>query len=240
MAGIGGFTVWLMAASLAGLGIGGVIGRVVCSLFKGSVHYVYGCCGGMLLGLLCLEIIPHSIHYYHATGLLIGMINGYVLMIFIESSLHKRIHSVHETFLPFFLFIAIVLHNIPSGLNLGMNLGYDSFPTKSYLTAFILHQVPEGVALIVSLSAAKVNHWVFVLITMLLAGTLGLSILAGNDIKMESVKFNALLTGAAIGTFCYVTINEILLKAFRKLTFLHFVSALLLGLLCINIYLFFF
>lgn len=240
LSGAEGFALWLMTASLAGLGIGGVVGKLVCSLFKGSVHYVFSCCGGMLLGLLCLEIIPHSLHYYHPTGVVIGIINGYILMILFESYLHKHMHSVHERLAPFLLFTAIGLHTIPAGLNIGMTIGYDSFLTTSFLTAFILHQVPEGVALMLSFSAAKVNDWFFLIIVLLLAGILGVSMLAGNGVQMESVKLNALLAGTAIGTFGYVTINEMLWKSFREMNFLRFAGTVLLGLLLIKMYLSFF
>lgn len=231
---------WLMVASLAGLGIGGVVGKLVCSLFKGSAHSVYSCCGGMLFGLLYWEIIPHSIHYYHITGVAVGIINGYILMVLFESYLHKHVHSSHEQLGPFLLFIAIAFHTIPAGLNIGITIGYDSFLTTSFLTAFILHQVPEGVALMVSFSAAKVNEWFFLCIALLLAGALGVSILAGNEMQMESVKLNALLAGTAIGTFGYVTINEMLWKSFHQMNFLRFAGTALLGLLLIKTYLLFF
>lgn len=240
LSGAGGFTVWLMAASLVGLGVGGIAGKLICSLLKGSVHYVYSCCGGMLLGLLCLEIIPHSLHYYHTTGVVIGIINGYVLMVLFESYIHKHLHSAHEQLWPFLLFVAIGFHTIPAGLNIGITIGYDSFLTTSFLIAFILHQVPEGVALMVSFSAAKINEWIFVCVALLLAGTLGVSVLAGNEMQMESVKLNALLAGTAIGTFGYVTVKEMLWKSFREMAFLRFTSTVLLGLLLIKIYLFFF
>ncbi len=201
---------------------------------------MYSCCGGMLFGLLGLEIIPHSLHYYHTTGILIGMINGYIIMVLLESHLHKHTHSAHEQLGPFLLFMAIALHTIPAGLNIGITIGYESFLTTSFLTAFILHQVPEGVALIVSLSASKVNEWFFLCIILLLAGTLGMSVLAGNEIQMESVKLNALLAGTAIGTFGYVTINEMLWKSFREMSLFRFAGTALLGLLLIKMYLFFF
>jgi ZIP family zinc transporter len=234
-----GFTVWLMTASLLGLGAGGMIGKLVCAVCKGGIHYVYSCCGGMLFGLLCFEIIPHSLHYYHLTGVAVGMVNGYLFMVLLESYLHK--HTVaHERLWPFLLFIALALHTIPSGLSIGVTMGYSSFLTSSFLMALIIHQVPEGVALMVSLSAGKWNEWFFLLIALLLAATLGISMLAGHEIQVESVKMNALLAGTAIGTFGYVTINDMLWKSFRELNFLQFIGTTLLGLLVIKLYFFFF
>jgi zinc transporter, ZIP family len=232
------FALWVMISSFIGMGIGGVIGNIICSFLKRSIYYVYSCCGGMITGLLLLEMIPHSLHYYGWFGVTAGMINGYVLMIWFESQLHKHFHASDKKILPYFLFMAIMLHSIPFGLNIGLHAGSASYAVSSFLMAFILHQIPEGVALIAAFKAVKMSDWLFIVMMLVLAVTFGASIWAGHEWSVESIKLNALLAGGAIGSFCYVTVNEFLGKSIRELPFRHFAFFFLIGILSIKIYLF--
>ncbi|WP_377918536.1 ZIP family metal transporter [Bacillus songklensis] len=237
MSGVWNFALWAMVSSFVGMGIGGVVGKIICSFLKRSVYYVYSCCGGMITGLLLMEMVPHSIHYYGGLGVAAGMFNGYVFMKLIESQLHKHFYASDEALLPYFLFMAIILHSIPFGLNIGLNAGYTAYATSSFLLAFILHQIPEGVALIAALKAVKMSDWLFIVMMLVLAAAFGVSIWAGHELNIESVKLNALLTGGSIGSFCYVTMNEFLRKSIKGLSFAHFAFFFLVGIFSIKIYL---
>lgn len=238
MSNIGNFTTLVMVSSFLGICFGGLIGKLIFTWFKGNVYYVYSCCGGMLVGLLLLELIPHSLHNYRAFGIIVGIAIGYALMMVIEAFLHSNHHSKQKLSTPIFLLIALIFHTIPVGLNLGINAANDNFPTSSFLTAFILHQVPEGVALIASFAAIKMNEISFGFMVVLLVLILGASVLIGKELRIESLKFNTLLTGGAIGSFSYVTINEFLWKSTQELKRHHFILAVLTGFGLIKLYLF--
>ena len=231
----------LLLTSFVGISFGGVIGKITISYMKERIEFFYVGCGGMLLGLLIFELVPHTFHQYDQLGISIGILAGISFMIILDVIIHKsELHSskIKDSLRPlFFLVVAIAFHNLPTGLALGSNLSGTSVTDSSFFTAIALHQIPEGMALMISLLMANTNGIFLLFMALFLAGMLGLSTLLGGELSKQSLKFNTLLMGSAIGTLGFVTINEILWKSIQKMNMMYFLLFVVLGMMVIKVYL---
>ena len=114
----------MLRFSFGGLLLGGAVGVATRQLIEEKMHRLYALCGGILLGLLSLEIIPETFSSYEMIGPILGIAIGILVMSLLDNychhpMIHKRSTSMAN--LPFFSF-AIFIHNIPSGFALGTAL----------------------------------------------------------------------------------------------------------------------
>jgi zinc transporter, ZIP family len=171
-------------------------------------------CGGILVGLLVFEIIPEAFSNFEKKGLLLGLLAGVIVMYLVDHWLHP----VNKT--PFFLLsIAFVLHNVPTGIGLGiyLNQGEGTLFSSPFLVAMFFHHIPEGLALMASAIYANVSFLLFTLVTFLLAFLFGVSATFGNTFfEFQNVRASTLLMGTSIGTLCFITLHEFLGKSLRK------------------------
>lgn len=232
----------LFISFLAFLGM--YVGGITTSYFKrnlpGNIHRLYIFCGGLLVGLLVFEIIPESIEKYDQMGLIIGGLLGIFTMLSIETIFHsknmqkgKRKNYIQGII---FLFIAVAIHNIPTGFAIGSNIVDQSITGSPLLLALFLHQIPEGITLMISSLLAGSNSLSFTLIIALLAIVLGISVIGGMSISNLSHQFNTILIGSAVGTLGYVTVHEILWKTKRTVTAKEYLFLVCLGLIFIRLY----
>jgi zinc transporter, ZIP family len=171
-------------------------------------------CGGILLGLLVLEIIPEALTSFEEKGLLLGLLAGVTVMYLLD----HLFHPINKT--PFFLLcLAFVLHNVPTGIGLGIYLNQDETTIFSspFLVAMFFHHIPEGLALMASAIYANVSFLLFTLVAFLLAMSFGVSATFGNTFfEFQNVRASTLLMGTSIGTLCFITLHEFLGKSLTK------------------------
>lgn len=230
-----------MGLALTSFLTGGFIGKMSLSFFPQRVYQLFALCGGILVGLI-YELIIQTVNEYNETslGLILGGVIGICLMFFLESLFHNKKMDKGELNLQssLILTIAIGFHNLPAGMSLGANFLKGNHDLAfSMLGVLFFHILPEGIALVIPFLLAGRSFIKFGGPAFILAFILGLGTFIGLTVDNESLRFNSLLMGIAIGSILYVTFFEIILKAFKKLLFTKFLFNLLLGSTIIVIYL---
>lgn len=217
---------------------GGLAVAIVGKYFHKIYYYLNVFCGGILAGLLGFDLVPEVISSYNQIGILAGASIGIFFMLIIDRYLHhsKQVHFEHpETFS--LLFLALLIHSIPSGLALGLNFQNAQFQDPSLLTVILIHHIPEGMVIMVSVLHSKLKLKTFLLLCLYLSFTVGLNTYLGISLNVDSIKFRTIFMGVAIGTLGYVTFYEILWKGLKKhLTFKMMIAALL-GMVFLRLYL---
>ncbi|KEK18190.1 zinc uptake transporter [Bacillus manliponensis] len=223
--------------SFGGLLVGGSAGFVAKQFILNKMNRLYALCGGLLLALLILEIIPETFSTFHLIGPLLGIILGVLFMIIIHSFSHSS-HSTKQQPLQTFLFLslAIFIHNIPNGIALGAAFASDSTISNSLLLAIIFHHIPEGLALIIPFFFTHYRYPFFLLIIFLLSATLGFSTIVGNTLGDATTHLQGIIMGSAIGSLSYVTLQEMLKKAYNSMTISSFFIWVLIGFFIVNMY----
>lgn len=217
----------IMTAALAfgGLLVGGTVGITARSMVTNQMYSLYAFCGGMLAGLLTFELIPETLSEYEMTGLFLGGSIGILLMVLLHMHFH---HSHHQegregeawrSFL--FLSLAIYIHNVPTGVAFGISM--KNFDTAiPFLFAAVIHHIPEGLALAIPFLFTRFHIIYFLLTITLLSLVLGVGTVLGSVLRSDHIHLNSMLMGLAIGTLGYVTVNEMLLKAQKKMSVFSF------------------
>ena len=83
---------------IRGLLLGGAVGVATRQLIEEKMHRLYALCGGILFGLLSLEIIPETFSGYEIIGPILGIAIGILVMSLLDNyfhhpMIHKKINK---------------------------------------------------------------------------------------------------------------------------------------------------
>ena len=78
----------MLRFSFGGLLLGGAVGVATRQLIEEKMHRLYALCGGILLGLLSLEIIPETFSSYEMIGPILGIAIGILVMSLLDNYCH--------------------------------------------------------------------------------------------------------------------------------------------------------
>ncbi|EOW9527159.1 ZIP family metal transporter [Bacillus cytotoxicus] len=228
--------------SFGGLLLGGAVGVVTRQFIEEKMHHLYALCGGILLGLLSIEIIPETFSNYKAVSSILGIIIGILLMSLFDhhyhhSIVHTKKQQAWQTFL--FLSFAIFIHNVPSGFALGSAFINHNESAIPFLLAVVIHHIPEGLALIIPFLFTKHTYISFLIVIFLLSIILGTGTIFGIIMEGKAAHLQGLVMGSAIGSLGYVTIHEMLGKAVKNLSPIAFLFWSISGVLFITFFTFF-
>ncbi|PFA22921.1 MULTISPECIES: ZIP family metal transporter [Bacillus cereus group] len=229
--------------SFGGLLLGGAVGLATRQLIEEKMHCLYALCGGILFGLLSLEIIPETFSSYEVIGPMLGITMGIFIMSLLDNYchhpiMHKTDKQAWQTFL--FLSFAIFIHNMPSGFALGTAFTSHNETAIKFLFAIVIHHIPEGLALIIPFLFTHHKYISFLLTILLLSIILGTGTLFGIMMKGNALHLQGLIMGSAIGSLGYVTIHEMLWKAKKFLSPVLFLAWSISGFLLIAVFTLFF
>ena len=210
--------------------LGGVAVVVVSKGLRRNYLYLNVFCGGMLAGLLGFDLIPEVISSYPPMGIFTGICLGIFFMLLMGRYSHHTKHlQVEHLETLALLFMALLIHSIPTGIALGMNFHDSHFQDPLLLSAIIIHQVPEGMVLMVSVLYARVKIRTFWLLCLFLAIAIGVNTFIGITMHVHSLNIRTIFMGAAIGTLSYVTFYEILGKGLKRHLTIKMILAAIFG-----------
>ncbi|RFU62699.1 ZIP family metal transporter [Bacillus sp. V59.32b] len=209
-------SIYIILFILMGALAGGVSAKLLSIFFKGNYRYLQIFCGGMIAGLLALDVVPEIIKHYRPIGIFTGVSIGVLFMLLLDRYLHQeRSHSFQRPSLFIMLFLALIIHSIPTGIALGMSFHNQHFQDESLLAVILLHHIPEGMVMMITVLVSNVKDRIFVFSCVLLSISIGITTFIGMNIDSDSIKLHTLFLGAAIGTLCYVIFHEILWNGFK-------------------------
>ena len=188
------------------ISIGGGIAYVLAKVFQNSNELLALICGGFLIGILSLDIIPGASEMYELPGIILGVLIGYILFSLMHQFLHSTKRATPSVYL---LIIGLFIHTIPISLTIGNVLGESSFAT-TISTATILHHLPEGFAIASAFLVERKKLGRLFLIFFGLAICFSFFIWVGHHIEL-STKVEGLLVGISISLIGFTSIKEFIL-----------------------------
>ncbi|WP_285399306.1 ZIP family metal transporter [Lysinibacillus sp. fls2-241-R2A-57] len=209
---------------LFSVSIGGAIAWVFSKLFQHTTQGLSLLCGGFLVGLLVLDVIPSSFQLYKSFGLILGILVGYLIF----QTLHSLFHTSHtQNPSVTILTIAIIIHTIPISLTVG-NLLANSALSITITASIILHHLPEGFALSTALLSQGERLWRLFLYFIAFSIFFSIFIQIGQYWDLTE-KEQGLLMGISIGLLGTASISEFILHHFRSVTRKSFLTNISLG-----------
>lgn len=193
--------------------LGAGIAWIIAKLFGHSNEGLALLCGGFLVGLLVLDIIPSAFQVYKSPGIALGIFIGFLFLLLVNKFLFSSEQHSSSVYL---LVIALFIHTIPLSLTIGNLLGESSF-ALSISTSTILHHIPEGFAL-TSIFLAQGQKIIGLFLSFIgLSVCFCLFIWIGHHISL-SMKAQSILLGVSIGLIALTSVKEFILHNVRKVS----------------------
>jgi len=206
------------------ISIGGAIAWVFSKLFQHTSQGLSLLCGGFLVGLLVLDIVPSSFHLYQAFGLILGIFIGYFIFQILDTIFHTS-HSQNPSVT--LLAIAMIIHTIPISLTVGNLLGNAAL-SITITASIILHHLPEGFALSTALLSQGERLWRLFLYFIVFSIFFSIFIWIGQYWDL-SEKAQGVLMGISIGLIATTSISEFILHHIRSVTLKSLIIYVCLG-----------
>lgn len=219
-------------AGILGTGLGGVIGLLFGNSSKKTMSYLLSFASGMMVSIVCFDLIPEALKLSHIIVVVIGILLGVIVVLLLNTVIDKAANK-KDTHVEvekmrhqervinsngkrsmimsgIIMFSAIALHNLPEGLAIGSGATYNEQLGIVLSMLIAIHNIPEGMSICVPLIVGGMNKGKALALTAvsgaptLLGGILGyfLGNISGNII--------ALSLSLAGGAMLYVTYCEIL------------------------------
>jgi len=203
---------------------GAGIAWLLSKLIQNSTAGLSLLCGGFLVGLLALDIIPSALKMYKSFSIILGALIGYLFFLVLRNILHPSTGQNPSVFL---LMLAILIHTIPLSMTIG-SLMENSIVGITITASVILHHLPEGFALTIAFLAQAKKPWKLFLGFLSLSMCFSLFIWIGHYINL-SIKEQGVLMGISIGLIAATSISEFILHNVKKVPTKSFITYIVMG-----------
>lgn len=218
-----------LAAGVGGTGVGGFLGILFNKKSAKTVSGLLSFAAGVMLAVVCLDLVPDAIENSRTTLVLTGTAFGF-LLVFLLNDLTFRFHIIEKDEADISerrLFIggivtavALALHNFPEGMVIGASFirygaDYRFTLSQTAVAAVIgLHNIPEGMAMAVPLASGGMRKSAAAAITALAGAPTVLGALVGYFLGTLSPLWLSLALSLASGAMLYVVFGELLPEAY--------------------------
>jgi ZIP family zinc transporter len=205
---------------IVGIGFGGLL-VILFRRPKGAIlSAMLGLAGGIMLSIICFELIPESISRGTKPFMYIGFVTGIALLGIMDrivSHLHMSeresgmdIHEKKLKKMGLLLTIGIALHVFPEGLAIGA--GFAASAKFGLMIALLMafQNVPEGVALATPNHASGSPRLQTMKYALMAGAPMGFGSFLGYLIGGLSPMFLGVALGFAGGAMFYVTCDELI------------------------------
>ena len=229
-----------------GTTLGGLIGIFSKRNSNKFLSFVLAFASGLMLAVICFDLIPHSMEISSIYTTIIGIIFGIIIMIFCDNIVQKKFNtksvsnrnaSLLKTGIV--VSIGLALHNIPEGLAIGS--GFDASTTLGFslAIAICLHDIPEGISMAIPMKNGGMKPWKVMIYVILSGIATGIGALIGAIIGNISEQVIAICLAFAAGAMLYIVSGELIPESNKlyqgKITAIGNMFGFIIGLLAMII-----
>lgn len=228
-------------------GIGVSIGILLLYLFniqnKRIIGMLFGCTSGIMIAMICFDILPEALQMANNTLLLLGVGAGMLIGLLIEDLTHEITLKMNQKKAGtmgtgIMLLLGIALHNIPEGFALGTLVVTAPDSVIQFAIVICLHSIPEAIAIAIPMKFSKI-HWKWlVFMPVLLGGIMGIGAALGYILSQVADGLIAFVLGGAAGIILYIVCDELLPESRKvwngRMTSIATVIGIILGMLLVQ------
>lgn len=187
---------------------------------------------GLMMAIVTFHLLPEAMGMGGVFYAVLGLLTGLVFLWFFGTILNR---SCEGSQTGLFLFLGILIHNIPEGMAVGASLVSHFSLAMSLLTVITVHDIPEGVSAYLS-SQTEGRNRIFITGMLILCGVCtAVAAWFGYFAGELSQTFHAGLLGFAAGSMLYILVFELSREANRlsgrKISDIAYIFGLVLGIL---------
>ena len=230
-----------------GTTIGGIIGTNLKKNSNKVLSFILSFASGLMLAIVCFDLIPEAIEISSILYALIGIIFGIIIMILCDIFVQKKINTnlVNKKSEKSLLITGIIvsiglaLHNFPEGLAIGSGFGASITLGYSLAIAICLHDIPEGISMAVPMKNGGMSSIKVILYVILSGITTGIGAFFGALVGGISQSIIAICLSFAAGAMLYIVSGELMPESNKlyngKMTAIGNMVGFLLGMIAMNI-----
>lgn len=229
-----------------GTTLGGLIGIFSKRNSNKFLSFVLAFASGLMLAVICFDLIPHSMEISSIYTTIIGIVIGIIIMIFCDNIVQKKFNTKSVSNRNAGLLktgivvsIGLALHNIPEGLAIGS--GFDASTTLGFslAIAICLHDIPEGISMAIPMKNGGMKPWKVMIYVILSGIATGIGALIGAIIGNISEQVIAICLAFAAGAMLYIVSGELIPESNKlyqgKMTAIGNMFGFIIGLLAMII-----
>lgn len=205
---------------IVGIGLGSLL-IIIFHRPKGAIlSAMLGLAGGVMLSIICFELIPEAVSRGTNTGMFLGFFMGIGLLAMADmfvSHLHMSerecgmdLHQRKLRKMGLLLTIGLAIHGIPEGLAIGAALACSAQFGMVIALLMAFQKIPEGVALATPNHASGSPRVQTMKYALMAGAPMGLGSFLGYLIGSISPIFLCISLGFAGGAMFYVTCDELI------------------------------
>lgn len=201
---------------IIGTGLGGILAFFISDVQKKSFNFIIGFSGGLMLSIVCFNLLPEAFKLTNLYINIFGMIIGIMMMIYIDEKLSPKtsVHnpSFNKSFMKtgILLAIGVSLHNFPEGLAIGSSFQATDSLGLGVSIIIALHNIPEGICIAGPMKAGGMSRYKALLLTMLAGLPIGIGAFIGALLGDISNIFIGFCLSLAAGSMLFITLGELI------------------------------
>ncbi len=204
---------------IVGTGAGGIAAFMLKRPSRRFMGTVLGLAGGLMIAVVCFELLPEAFELAGLTTGIAGIILGVVLVTIIDLLVPDRdftqrnIRDWGYIRAGIILGLGIAVHNFPEGLAIGSGLAADLRLGLSLALAIGIHNMPEGLAMAMPMMIGGYSRVRILLATVIAGVPMGFGAFVGMLLGEISPQLVSLCLSFAGGTMLYITCGELIPKS---------------------------
>lgn len=213
---------------------------------KRLIGMLFGCTSGIMMAMICFEILPEALAAKQDGMVLIGIIIGILLGILMQEfsyDVEHRMEKHHPGGQGFgtglVLLLGIALHSIPEGFALGALAGTSPDTIGRFAMVLALHSIPEAIAIAIPFKMAGTKLIRMLPIPLGLGSVMGFGAVLGYMMSTTATQFVTVMLGAAAGIILYIVCEELLPESRKvwngRMTTLAIITGILVGMAMLGI-----
>ena len=203
-------------AGVLGTALGGIIAAGTKMKEKRAVSFVMEFSAGLMLALVCLDLLPEAFYLSNVTMVGSGILLGSVTVVFLQNVIKFALPDIinnPSAKTGLLLALGVSIHNFPEGLAIGSSLDLSPQVGLSIAAVIALHNMPEGLALSLPLRAGGYQKLKIVLISVLAGLPMAFGSFVGAAVGSLSDSLISLCLGFASGAMLYIVCEDIIPKS---------------------------
>lgn len=204
-----------LLAGVIGTGLGALIAIFLCKPTYTTISTVLGFSGGIMISIVCFDLIPESLAVggilYGLTGIILGSII-IALLDYITPHAHFISDNDNRRYVRtgILLGIGIAMHNLPEGLAIGAGYAHSTELGLSLAIVITLQNAPEGIAMAAPMYIGGVRPLKIILACLLAGLPMGIGAYIGAEVGTISEQFLSIALGFAAGAMLYISFDELI------------------------------
>lgn len=204
---------------IVGTGAGGIAAFMLKRPSRRFMGTVLGLAGGIMIAMVCFELLPEAFEMAGLTTGIAGIILGVALVTIIDLLVPDR-DFTQRNFRDWgyvragiILGLGIAVHNFPEGLAIGSGLAADLRLGLSLALAIGFHNMPEGLAMAMPMMIGGYSRARVLIATVIAGVPMGFGAFVGMLLGEISPQLVSLCLSFAGGTMLYITCGELIPKS---------------------------